>query len=63
MKLRLTTELSVIQVNCDHEVANVQGQTQKPQETFTPNPTYIVGWGVVPGSYCSLDRETEMADA
>ena len=41
----------------------MQGQTQKQQETFTPNPTYIVGWGVVPGSYCSLDRETEMADA
>ena len=63
MKLRLTTELSDIQVNRDHEIANVQGQTQKQQGTFTPNPTYIVGWGVVPGPYCSLDRETEMADA
>ena len=40
----------------------MQGQTQK-QETFTPNPTYTVGWRVVPGSCCSLDKETEMADA
>ena len=62
IKLRLTTELCDIQANRDHEVADVQGQTQK-QETFTPNPTYTVGWRVVPGSCCSLDRETEMADA
>ena len=62
IKLRLTTELSDIQVNRDHEVADVQGQTRKQQETFTSNPTYILEKGVVSGSY-SLDRETEMADA
>ena len=36
IKLRLTIELSDIQANRDHEVADVQGQTQKQQETFTP---------------------------
>ena len=32
----ITTELRGILVNRDHEVADVQGQTQKQQETFTP---------------------------